>query len=367
MNEQIQEQAVQGRELLKTGNIAEARRVFTEALKLAPDDADLMTGMADVVRREKNFSTAEGLYRRILAEEPGKPDALLGLGYALRGMKRYQEAIGVWQEFLQIKGERDPFLLTRIADSYRTLGNYEESQKFYLKVLAIKGNNRFAMMGLADLYHKRGMELQAIEYYEKALENGVKLINILTIVANLYYRQGNYEKAREYYEKTLAREPDNSYALYGLGNYYRWKSEYRHAVELWEKILTREAGTGSLMTRLGDAYRNLGRYDEAERSYMAGMRDGYNRYSLVGMIKLKLLQGLLQDACYRYDELLKEEGEDRKVFSEIGEMLVKRKEQDLALQFFRYALQRQDGHPAACKIIEDHIRRLDASAPVSSI
>ncbi len=356
---QVIELSKHGHHLLKIRNYTGARKVFEETLLLAPDDLYLMTGLADALRQQKDFSAATVYYRKVLEIDPYNPFALRGLGDALRGLLQYEDAIEFWKKYLHLKGSRDVFVLTRIADCYKTLEKHEESQKYYQKALTIDPNDRYSLMGLADLYHKQGLELPAIDYYEKALANGVTLINILTIVANLHYRQGNYEGARIYYEKTLAQDPDNSYALYGLGNYYRWKNDYRRAVETWERILEKNTGTVNLLTRLGDAYRNLGQFEAAERSYKKNLDKAYDMFTLAGMIKLRILQDRLKEACDCYDELLNNEGEDRKVFTEVVELLIQRNEYGPALQFLRYARQRQQGHPVAILLIEERIRQLE--------
>jgi tetratricopeptide (TPR) repeat protein len=363
MSEQTIEQEKQGRQLLKTHNYTEARQVFAAALLLAPDNSGLLIGMAETLRLLKDFTAAVGYYQQALERDPLNLTAVRGFGDAMRGLRQFEVAIEYWKKFLLLKGSGDVFVLTRIADCYKTINMKDESQKHYQQALDLNPHNRYALIGLADLFHKHGLELQAIHYYEKAIASGVTLINILTIVGNLYYRQGNYETAMIYYEKTLAQEPENSYALYGLGNCYRWKSDYRKAVELWERILEKNTGTEVLLTRLGDAYRNLGQFQAAERVYTDNLAKGYNKYSLVGMIKLHSLQSRMQEACDCYDELLRNEGgEDRKIYSDVGEMLIKRHEINQAQQFFCHVLHRQKEHPAVCNLIEDRLKSLEAYA-----
>jgi len=349
-----------GHQLLKRHYYAEAGQIFEEALRLAPDNIYFMTRLGDSLRRQNEFSAAADCYRRVLEIAPDNQFALRGFGDAMRGLQLYGDAIALWIKYLHLKNFRNVPVLTRVAGCYKALNNYEEAKSYYQKALSLNPNNRYALIGLADLYHKQGYELPAIEFYEKALANGVILINILTIVGNLHYRQGNYEIARTYYEKTLVQDPDNSYALYGLGNYFRWKNDYRRAVEIWEKILESNSGTPNLHSRLGDVYRNLGRYEAAESAYKYNLEKNYDLFSTVGMIKLRLLQARLKEACDFYDELLRNEGEDKKVFADVGRLLILRNERGLALQFFRHVQQRQNKNPSVSLIIGDRIKELEA-------
>ena len=358
-NNQIFELSKQGHNLLKARRFAEANTLFKEALALDPENPYVLTGMGDVLRLQKDFLGATEYYRRVLEFDPHNPFSLRGLGDSLRGMLRYQEAIDCWVIYLRQNHFKDIFVLTRVADSYKTLNDYANALAYYQKVLGLKPDDRFALTGLADLYHKKGLDLPAIEYYEKALASGANTTSILTILGNLHLKHKNYEKSSYYYENTLQQEPHNVQALYGLGNYYRIRCNYQRAAELWEQILEKSIGPTNVLARLGDAYRNLGQFDAAERSYRMGLDNGYAKFSQVGMVKLHCQAGRLKEACDCYDELLRHEGDDTRFFAEAGQLLIKRGDRNLALEFYRHIQQLQKNSPAASRIIADCILHLE--------
>ncbi|MBT1071602.1 tetratricopeptide repeat protein [Pelotalea chapellei] len=349
-------------QLLKNRNYAEARTSFEEALELAPDDPYILTGIGDALRQQKSFSGATVHYRRVLEIDPKNVFALRGLGDALRGQRLYLEAISCWKKYLQLRNHRDIFVLTRIADSYKTVNDDESSLIYYKKALALDGCDRYALMGLADLYHKKGQAASAVEHYEKALANGVTLINVLTIVAKLHWSLGNHEQAKLYFDKTLSRDPDNSYALYGLGNYFRWKCDYRKAIAVWEKILEKNSGTVNLMTRIGDAYRNLGEFDAAERAFRKNLDIAYDKFTMVGILKLYCLQGRLEEACGCYDELLRHEGEDNRFLDDVVALLIKHKTHDRALHLLRHAVQQHGISSLVGQVAAERIKNLEIMA-----
>ena len=349
----------QGHNLLKARQFAEAHTVFEEALALDPENPYVLTGMGDVLRYQKDFSGATEYYRQVLKSDPHNLFSLRGLGDSLRGMLCYQEAIDCWVIYLRQNHFKDIFVLTRIADSYKTLNDYENALTYYQKVLALKPSDRFALTGLAELYHKQGLDLPAIEQYEKALANGANMISILTTLGNLYLKHKNHEKSRNYYEKTLQQDPHNTQALYGLGNYYRIIHDYQRAAELWEQILEKNVGPTNVLARLGDAYRNLGQFDAAERSYRKGLENGYVKFCQVGMMKLHCQAGRLKEACGCYDELLRHEGDDTRFFVEAGQLLIQRGSRDLALEFYRHVQLHHKNSSSASRIIADCILYLE--------
>lgn len=358
VHSQVIQLSKQASQFLKNRNYSEARRLFEEALELAPDDPYILTGIGDSLRQQKSFSGAAVHYRRVLAIDPDNLFALRGLGDALRGQRLYREAIEFWEKYLVLRKYRDVFVLTRIADSYKALNNPENALAYYKKALSVDANDRYALMGLADLHHKRGEGACAVEYYEKALANGVTLINVLTIVANLHWSLGNHEQARLYFDKALSCDPNNSYALYGLGNYFRWKCDYRQAIKLWEKILEGNSGTVNLMTRIGDAYRNLGEYDAAERAFRKPLSTSYDKFAMVGLLKLYSLQGRLGEACTCYDEILRHEGEDSRILTDVITLLLQHEEREQALLLLRHAVQQQENSSQG---ILEQLRTLEAS------
>jgi tetratricopeptide (TPR) repeat protein len=350
-----------GHALFKTGRSSEARLVYEEAMALGTRNAHVLTGMGDVLRQQKDFSGAVVYYRQVLEDDPRNIFSLRGLGDALRGLGQYREAIEFWETYLRLHSGNDICVLTRIADCYKTLDNFEQALVYYRKAQAIDANDRYALMGMADLYHKRGHDLQALEYYEKALDNGVTLINILTIVANLHWRNGNYEQAREYYEKALRQDQDNSYALYGLGNYYRLKCDDQRAAEMWERILEKSPGTVNILARLGDAYCGLGQLEAAECTYQKNLDSAYDMYSLVGMLKINCLKKQPQAACDCYDQLLCKEGEDTLFMAKVPEFLLRLADRETALIFFNHVKQSRQKRPAAVQAMDDYIQQLEGT------
>lgn len=348
-----------GHHLLKNRQFGEASKVFEQALLLAPTDPYIMTGMGDALRQMKDFHSAAGFYRQVLEADPVNLFALRGLGDTLRGLKCYREAIENWKKYLDLKGSKDFFVLTRVADCYKALEDFENSQTFYHKALALNFKDNYSLMGLADLYNKHGMESRAVEYYEKALENGVALINILTIVGKLHTHLGNHEKARKYFEKVLLQEPDNAYALYGMGNYYRWKCDFRLALDYWERILNHNSGTVNLLARMGNAYCKLGQYDDAERAYRQNMDSAYDMFSAAGLINLYAIQGRLNDVIEIYDQLLLHEHIDHKVFSEVAESFIQRNEPGQAISFLKHVQQKQIERPEIKRVIIELIRQIE--------
>lgn len=93
------------RAYLAQGNVAEAGNAFDRALKLAPDDADLLTEAAEaraLATEGRHFDAeAVSMLRHALAQQPGQQRARWFLGIAQRQAGQPAEAVRTWEPLLE--------------------------------------------------------------------------------------------------------------------------------------------------------------------------------------------------------------------------------------------------------------------------
>lgn len=273
------------RQKLRDRRFDEAISLFRQGLDLEPDNPYLLSGMGDACRESGDFQEAEHCYLSLLDIDEKNLFALRGLGDVYKKQGRHLEAIDLWEKYLSYR-PLDKHVMTRIADSLKLSQDYEKAEKVYQQILGKSPRDRFALTGLADLQHRQGRDEEAIQTYERVLSFDRNELHILTIVGKLCWRVSDFERAERYFRRALEVEPKNPYALYGLGNCYRWFREYEKALEIWQEILTFSEGTQALHTRMGDAHSNVGRVDEAEKSYLKALTYGEDIYSLAGLVCL---------------------------------------------------------------------------------
>jgi len=90
------------------GQLSKAAEVFSEALKLDPNDAKTLYLAAVVRLQENKLSDAEQLLIKAQTSDPKLPEVYYGLGvlYRLKGQK--QDAISAFEKFLAIGPGQDP-------------------------------------------------------------------------------------------------------------------------------------------------------------------------------------------------------------------------------------------------------------------
>lgn len=149
----------------------------------------------------RDYESAEGAYREILAAYPTEIEAYDALGTLVAGDRRYDEARQILERGLAIKPDM-PQLYNRLSGAYFELGqNIQglESAKRYL-----------ALSGEANAYDSMGMAFQ---------------------------RTGRFDEARTSYLEAIRRKPDFEIAIVHLGNLYFQLGRYRDALSQYEEYV----------------------------------------------------------------------------------------------------------------------------------
>jgi CHAT domain-containing protein len=288
-------------------------------LQVAPGHAQSMTEkqaialvqQADNLLKAGEYSAAERLYRRVLAEAPrlwgdGSTNQALLL-YALaalyKDMGRYKQAEPLFLRSLAIRearlGKEHPLVassLNNLAGLYVVMGRYSQAQPLYQRSLAISeaklGKEHPHVAGtlnnLAILYKNMGRYEQAEPLFQRSLaifeakpgKDHLLVADTLSNLAGLYHDMGRYEQAEPLHRRSLQiREaqlgrdhPDVAASLNNLASLYKDTSRYEQAEPLLQRSLViREAKLGrdhplvaQTLHNLADLYHDMGRDEQAE-------------------------------------------------------------------------------------------------------
>ena len=114
-----------GRSRKQQQRYRDARAAFTQALKLAPRDPDLMVELAEVMTLEDSAhrmqGEALGLLQQALQIDPRNQRALWFTGIAQYQQQRYADAAATWQPLLQLAPPQTRPVLRKQINQARTL------------------------------------------------------------------------------------------------------------------------------------------------------------------------------------------------------------------------------------------------------
>ncbi|MBD3275290.1 MAG: tetratricopeptide repeat protein [Candidatus Marinimicrobia bacterium] len=133
-------------------------------------------------------------YRKALKLYPESCAALYYLGNSYDDEGRTEEAVENWKQF----GETCPELLHLVSDAIEQrsfdLGNFNEVEEYYQKLVSKYPENIEAAASIAGIYEKKGQLQDAINSIENALHNAPDSLRAHTLLAKFYNRENSSNK-----------------------------------------------------------------------------------------------------------------------------------------------------------------------------
>ena len=180
--EQIEVIGLRAEAYLSLGDVEQARQLFDLMLKQRPDYAEALLGLARIALGSAQFDQAGALLERSLAKQPGDIDTL------------------------RLKG-----------DLLRIRGKNEEARLVYQQILALRPNNTFAHIDLANLHIQAGRFADAKTEIDAARKSAPNSLIVLHAQALLDFREGKQKAALEALQQVLRAAPDHMPSLLLIG------------------------------------------------------------------------------------------------------------------------------------------------------
>lgn len=330
--DEISEISKQGYAFLKEGDTKNASIEFMRVLELDENNNYAIVGLGDIARKTRNFDKAIYYYEECLKFHPNNNYALFGLAECYKSQCKYEKAVELWERTLKLD-KTNIVVLTRIADAYRKNSNFDKAKSTYQKVLDLDASNSYALIGLGHLHYDFKKYREALLYWKRILElslDGAD-IRILTSVGNCYRKLKEFDKALPFFVAATEKEEKNFYALFGLADCYRGLGRHDKSLICWKAILEFDPCNKVILTRLGDAYRNIGEFDNAEATYKKALAIAYDSYASLGLAILKMERGLYDEALESFNELLKKDKKNYRIYFELAKCYLILEETEKAL------------------------------------
>jgi predicted secreted protein len=143
-----------GWKLWKQNKFFEAEKLFTQALKKDPKNADAWNGLGwSNMNQGKRFD-ARFDFNKCLAIDPKNPGALNGLGWIAKGQGKTDDAITFWKRAIASNSNATA-ALNGLASTSMEQKNYEQATQYYLMWLKVEPNNETAKAGLEKAREER--------------------------------------------------------------------------------------------------------------------------------------------------------------------------------------------------------------------
>ncbi|WP_123580581.1 tetratricopeptide repeat protein [Abditibacterium utsteinense] len=317
-----------------------AQEAYAQASRLAPADAKINLGYAQILASQEQFEAARPVVERVLSRQPGNAQALslqvqienkignverakelaakleniapanvdeaLSLAEALRATGNAASAKRVLERAVATAG--DPASALRLADATRDAGDYAGASTLYNRILSSNPRNVAARLSYAEtlIYQKDLAGAQVQVQQVKALDPANVQAKVLAATISLRAdTPTSRDAAATQANEILAANPNNADARVIVGEVLTSRQKFSDAVAQFRGAV--EAEPNNLEARLGLA-RNLNYSRDIEGS-ISQYRELLRRVPTETLPRLELAQIYLDrnrfsDAEALYNEVL---------------------------------------------------------------
>ncbi len=151
------------------GRFAESEACSREALRLWPDDVDVMNELGVAVWKQGREAEAEEILRRADRIKPDDYRVLTNLGLALMSQHRDEEAGECFRAALRVKPDAFHARMN-LGNVIGNRGDFDEAMEWLLSALELCPDSVLAMQNIATNLGRMGRWTEGIAYYERALQ-----------------------------------------------------------------------------------------------------------------------------------------------------------------------------------------------------
>jgi tetratricopeptide (TPR) repeat protein len=215
---------VRGWTFLQAGDLSNAQREFSSALKAAPDfyPAEISLGYVELARNDASAApVALSHFDKVLKSRPADPSALVGRGQASLALNRESDALAAFEAaaaadpsladvsrraaVLRFRGVQEGLANARAA---ARAGRLDEAIRAYTTAIASSPASPFLYRELAGVERQKGDAATALEHFRKAVELDATDASSLVQIGELLEMGGDPGGATKAYVAALAIEPN---------------------------------------------------------------------------------------------------------------------------------------------------------------
>ncbi|HEY6238455.1 MAG TPA: tetratricopeptide repeat protein, partial [Thermoplasmata archaeon] len=258
-----------GHALREVGRLSEAEAVYEQAVQLGLEDIDLFWAESEVLSLLNQEPKALRFVDLLLQREPNNPLFLRRKGQLLLRSGRRAEGLSVLKEAVQGAGA-DPHVHFEVAEALRATGAYTDAVGYYRQGLDADPNSRPGRLALAETLALAGQYNEAIPIIDVLLREDPNDLGSWRARADTFRRLQRPSELLYSLRAILLLDPHNGSALLEKYRLHLSNKEKPEAYECLTMLLDSagpESGDAALYLQHGDLSAELGRTEEANRSY----------------------------------------------------------------------------------------------------
>jgi tetratricopeptide (TPR) repeat protein len=334
--------------LILKNRLSEASKLDNEVLKSNAHDVDALVYKAQIQLRQNDAGGAVDTLQTALRNDPDNAVAHYQLGVAFDQQRNDARAESEWREAVRLRPD--------LTDAQRALAALEMRNNDVDALLQTAQQIITSQPGAADGYLLKGMAEIARQRYsegqkdaELAMQRAPQSPAPYVQMGNVHLAQKQYADALKYYQGALEKDPGSSEGLSGVMNTYFVQKQFDKGIEAANAQIAKSPGNSAFYDLLGTALFN-GRKDlpaAGAALQKAVDLDKNNVDALEKLGKVQIQQGATDKALALYQQAIKDNPRDVRIYILSGEMYEAKHDYDHAKAMYQQALGLQPDHPLA--------------------
>jgi tetratricopeptide (TPR) repeat protein len=187
-----------------------------------------------------NFDKMFRYGQKALNTFDNKPRIYLLTGIGAMQTNHPDTAITLFQEglkYIQDKKSMEVQFYTQLGEAYHQTENYQESDRYFKKVLELDPNNKLVLNNYSYYLSLRGEKLKkALGYSNRVIQDEPRNPIYLDTYAWILFRMGEYREAKKYIKKAIKNGgSDDADIVEHYGDILYKNGQKKKAIQIWEK------------------------------------------------------------------------------------------------------------------------------------
>ncbi len=295
-----QQHFVRGLTQAQIGNHGAALDHYSEALRLAPNTAAVLSAAAESHTALGDESSALFYARQARDADAENIHYHFQLAQLHLAADEPRRAAHIYTA-LHERFPRNPDVLYHMARVQIMMGDYEDAIVSYETLLGEIGADRDVQKEILHLLGRLGDVEGQERMLTEMLETDPHNSDVRKMLSEIYLEQGNAQAAAEQLEKVVSEQPGNAEALLDLAHLYRDRDMADSADAVLERLVDLEAtGPSQLLTQAATLYGRAAQDENARRTAVQLLErvlelDPENADALVMLGDIRLMQERYHD------------------------------------------------------------------------
>jgi tetratricopeptide (TPR) repeat protein len=242
-----------------------------------------------------DFEGKIALCKEILAACPTHLDTLISLLSAYEDLKdanRFEKALLAYKEFQYLDTSNHASLSSKVGYLYYSLGDYENSLKYYQRALDLEPNYDENWCNVSCCYRELKQYQEAINTANQAVTLGSIYFRTADVLYYAYKEAGDYQNAVKTCQQYLASYTGSEIPFrFRLALAYEGLGQTADAEKCYQEIFSYRNEEWEDWYELAEVYRHKGMEKDAIKFYKKHLENGYEKLvdarSELGILYLK--------------------------------------------------------------------------------